>query len=83
MSIRRDYKPASAWQGRRLAVRRHGLLVITLSLIGLFGGLLAYINKKGDQRPAATADAKAAAPARPASARRRSSRPAWARSASR
>ncbi len=46
MSIRRDYKPASTWQRRRSA-RRHGLLVVTLMLIGLFGGLLAYI--KGDR----------------------------------
>ena len=47
MSIRRDYKPASTWQRRRQSVRRHGLLVVTLVLIGLFGGLLAYI--KGDR----------------------------------
>ncbi|HUM90244.1 MAG TPA: hypothetical protein PLM32_02525, partial [Candidatus Competibacter sp.] len=54
MSIRRDYKPASAWQRRRQAVRRHGLLVVTLILIGLFGGLLAYI-RKGDQQPSVPA----------------------------
>ena len=47
MSIRRDYKPTSTWQRRRLVVRRHGLLVITLILVGLFGGLFAYI--KGDR----------------------------------
>ena len=44
MSIRSDYKPARAWQHRRRAARRHGLLVVTLALIGLFGGLLAYIR---------------------------------------
>ena len=44
MSIRSDYKPASAWQRRRRTARRHGLLVMTLALIGLFGGLLAYIR---------------------------------------
>ena len=47
MSIRRDYKPASTWQRRRQSARRHGLLVVTLVLVGLFGGLLAYI--KGDR----------------------------------
>ncbi len=57
MSIRRDYKPASTWQRRRQTVRRHGLLVATLVLIGLFGGLLAYI--KGD-RPQSAATAPAA-----------------------
>lgn len=64
MSIRRDYKPASAWQRRRQAVRRHGLLVVTLILIGLFGGLLAYI-RKGDQQPSVPA---ATAPTQPPSA---------------
>ena len=49
MSIRRDYKPASTWQRRRQSARRHGLLVMTLVLVGLFGGLLAYI--KGDRTP--------------------------------
>ena len=44
MSIRSDYKPARAWQHRRRAARRHRLLVVTLALIGLFGGLLAYIR---------------------------------------
>ncbi len=68
MSIRRDYKPASTWQRRRQAVRQHGLLVITLVLIGLFGGLLAYINKKGGQEPAATATATTTVPARPSGA---------------
>lgn len=64
MSIQRDYKPAATWQ-RRQVVRRHGLLVVTLVLIGLFGGLLAYI--KGDRQPVpATATAPAIAPAAPA-----------------
>lgn len=48
MSIRRDYKPAANWQCRRQVVRRHGLLVVTLILFGLFGGLLAYL--KGDRQ---------------------------------
>ncbi len=47
MSIRRDYKP-TANRRRRQSARRSGLLVITLVLIGLFGGLLAYI--KGDRK---------------------------------
>ena len=46
MSVRCDYKSASPRQRRR-AVRRNGLLVMTLMLVGLFGGLLAYI--KGDR----------------------------------
>ena len=61
MSIRRDYKPASTWQRRRQVVRRHGLLVITLVLIGLFAGLLAYIRQGGQPSPSA-----ATAPAPPA-----------------
>ncbi len=67
MSIQRDYKPASAWQRRRRAVRLHGLAVLTLVLIGLFGGLLAYI--RGD-RPAAPAQPARApmAPTTPAAA---------------
>ncbi|MDQ5908069.1 MAG: hypothetical protein QG599_160 [Pseudomonadota bacterium] len=48
MSLRRDYKSRSPRQ-RRQSVRRHGLLVVTLILVGLFGGLLAYI--KGDRAP--------------------------------
>ena len=59
MSIRRDYKSVSPQQRRR-AVRRHGLLVITLILVGLFGGLLAYI--KGD-RPRETLVAATPSPA--------------------
>lgn len=47
MSTRRDYKRTATGQRHRKTVRRHGLLVITLILIGLFGGLLAYI--KGDR----------------------------------
>jgi len=46
VSIRRDYKSVSPHQ-RRQSVRRMGLMVITLILVGLFGGLLAYI--KGDR----------------------------------
>lgn len=62
MSIRRDYKPASTWQRRRRSVRRHGLLVVTLVLVGLFGGLLAYIKDDRSQLPAVST----AAPSLPA-----------------
>ncbi|MGB5065706.1 MAG: hypothetical protein WBQ37_18400 [Candidatus Competibacter sp.] len=72
MSIRRDYKPTSTWQRRRRSARRHGLLVITLVLVGLFGGLLAYI--KGD-RVQQSAPVAAAAPT-PGSAPVPSSSPA-------
>lgn len=51
MSIRRDYKPAANRQRRRQNTRRHGLLVLTLVLIGLFGGLLAYIKGDRNQPP--------------------------------
>lgn len=51
MSIRRDYKPAANRQCRRQNVRRNGLLVMTLVLIGLFGGLLAYIKGDRNQVP--------------------------------
>lgn len=44
MSIKQDYKPDSTWKSRR-QVRFHGLLVITLVLIGLFGSLLAFIGR--------------------------------------
>ncbi len=60
MSIRRDYKPASTWQRRRQSARRHGLLVVTLVLIGLFGGLLAYIKGDRVQQPAVSAVAPSA-----------------------
>ncbi len=70
MSLRRDYKSRSPRQ-RRQSVRRHGLLVVTLILVGLFGGLLAYI--KGDRTletqeklVAATPPVKPAPPATPA-----------------
>lgn len=56
MSIRHDYKSATIRQ-RRQRARRYGLLVMTLVLIGLFGGLLAYIN--GDRTQAAPATAAA------------------------
>ncbi len=54
MSIRRDYKSAVPGQ-RRQRARRHGLLVITLVLIGLFSGFLAYIKGDRTQPAAATA----------------------------
>jgi len=70
VSIRRDYKARSPRQ-RRQSVRRHGLLVVTLILVGLFGGLLTYI--KGERVPempetpvAATPPVKPAPPATPA-----------------
>jgi len=66
VSIRRDYKPTSTWQRRRLVVRRHGLLVITLVLIGLFGGLLAYIKGDRPQAPRTAATAPARPPSTPA-----------------
>jgi hypothetical protein len=66
VSIRRDYKPAANRQRRRQHTRRHGLLVLTLVLIGLFGGLLAYI--KGDRNPPPAAPAVAAPAQRPAPA---------------
>jgi hypothetical protein len=50
VSIRRDYKSVSPRQ-RRQSARRLGLLVITLILIGLFGGLLAYIKGNRLQQP--------------------------------
>ena len=50
MSTRHDYKSAAIKQ-RRQRARRYGLLVMTLVLIGLFGGLLAYI--KGDRTQSA------------------------------
>jgi hypothetical protein len=68
VSIQRDYKPASAWQRRRRAVRLHGLAILTLVLIGLFGGLLAYIRGDRHQQAPATATAPPAAPAQPARA---------------
>ncbi|MFZ1643775.1 MAG: hypothetical protein WAV07_20560 [Candidatus Contendobacter sp.] len=64
MSIRRDYKSAAPGQ-RRQSARRHGLLVITLVLIGLFSGFLAYI--KGDRTRPAPAAATAVAPPPPQS----------------
>ena len=61
MSSRRDYKSATTGQ-RRQRARRNGLLVVTLMLVGLFGGLLAYI--KGDRpQPPTTAAVAPSAPA--------------------
>jgi hypothetical protein len=50
VSIRRDYKSVSPRQ-RRQSARRLGILVITLILIGLFGGLIAYIKGARFQQP--------------------------------
>jgi len=54
VSIRRDYKNTATGPRRRKTARRYGLTVITLILIGLFGGLLAYIKGDGS-RPAPVA----------------------------
>jgi hypothetical protein len=62
VSIRHDYKSAATGQ-RRQRARRYGLLVMTLVLIGLFGGLLAYI--RGDRTPSPPG-AAASAPTTPA-----------------
>ena len=59
MNSRRDYKSAATGP-RRQRARRNGLLVVTLILIGLFGGLLAYIRGDRPQPPPI-----AAAPATP------------------
>ena len=67
MSSRRDYKSATTGQ-RRQRARRNGLLVVTLMLIGLFGGLLAYIKGSRPQPPTATAAVAPSAPAPPAAA---------------
>lgn len=53
MSIHRDYK--SSPRQRRRSVRRHGLLVITLILVGLLGGLLTYIKRGTQETPATIA----------------------------
>ena len=50
MSIRRDYKSVSPRQ-RRQSARRLSLLVVTLIVTGLFGGLLAYIKGARFQQP--------------------------------
>jgi hypothetical protein len=65
VSIRRDYKPAANRQRRRQNVRRNGLLVMTLVLIGLFGGLLAYIKGARNQPPATSTVAAPSQPAAP------------------
>ncbi|MBS1225253.1 MAG: Arginine--tRNA ligase, partial [Proteobacteria bacterium] len=62
VSIRHDYKSAATGQ-RRQRARRYGLLVMILVLIGLFGGLLAYI--RGDRTPSPPG-AAASAPTTPA-----------------
>jgi len=67
VSIRRDYKSTTTGQ-RRQRARRNGLLVVTLMLIGLFGGLLAYIKGSRPQPPTATAAVAPSIPAPPAAA---------------
>ncbi len=44
MSTKRDYKPDTTWKARR-RVRRQGLFVIALALVGLLGSLVAYISE--------------------------------------
>ena len=44
MSVRRDYKPDPHWNKRR-KVRRHGVLVIVLVIIGAAGALAAYVSR--------------------------------------
>ena len=63
MSIRRDYKNTATGSRRRKTVRRHGLTVITLILIGLFGGLLAYIKGDGSRPTPVAATPAVPAPA--------------------
>ena len=63
MSIRRDYKPTANRLRRRQTARRNGLLVMTLVLVGLFGGLLAYIKGDRNQQPASVAVAPPPTPA--------------------
>ncbi len=69
MSSRRDYKLGSSWQNRR-RLRLHGLLVLTLVVVGLFGSLLAYVRSKSTPEPAriqsAVSQEKKVEPARPA-----------------
>ncbi|MDG4549297.1 MAG: hypothetical protein P9F19_08030 [Candidatus Contendobacter sp.] len=63
MNSRRDYKSVATGP-RRQRARRNGLVVVTLVLIGLFGGLLAYI--RGDRtKPAPVAAVAPTTPAQP------------------
>lgn len=64
MSVQRDYKPEATWHTRRW-LRLHGLLVITLVAVGLFGSLLAYISSRPlpDESVTVGADADADAEA--------------------
>jgi hypothetical protein len=64
VSIRRDYKRTTAGQRRKTVVRCHGLLVVTLILMGLFGGLLAYIKVCKPPSASTTAALPAAAPSK-------------------
>lgn len=66
MSTRSDYKSVSPRQRRR-SVRRNGLLVITLVLVGLFSGLLTYIKGSRNQEAlvASAPPVKSASPVAP------------------
>jgi cell division protein FtsN len=72
VSVQRDYKPEATWHTRRW-LRLHGLLVITLVAVGLFGSLLAYISSRPPPDESVTAgaeaDAEATAAATPAAAK--------------
>ena len=58
MSVRRDYKSKETWRDprlqARLQVRRRGLLVIGLVLIGLVGSLFGYIETNKQEIAVAT-----------------------------
>jgi cell division protein FtsN len=54
VSIKRDYKPNASWKARN-RVRRQGLLVIALVLIGLIGSLVAYLGGDAPATNATTA----------------------------
>ncbi len=55
MNIKRDYKPKTTWKSRQ-RLRLHGLVVITLVVVGLLGSLLAYLrsDKPTEAVPALT-----------------------------
>ncbi len=62
MSIKRDYKSSSGWnrkkKNKRSQIRRNGLLVGVLVLIGLSASLLAYIREEFRQPPVTTSTPK-------------------------
>jgi cell division protein FtsN len=54
VSIKRDYKPKTTWQSRQ-RLRLHGLVVITLVIVGLLGSLLAYLRSDTATKTVSTA----------------------------